>query len=96
MKNLEKISGSVPVRIECQYDAGARDFERIPEMLDDMKRRNIRVQDIAFTPILAKRGASAFCTGMGDVEIFLFLKQAAAQRGSNHWKIIIDAGWSTT
>lgn len=81
LKNIEKISGSVPVRIECQYDAGARDFMRIPEMLEDMNSRNIRVEDIAFTPILEKRGESGFCAGMGDVEMFLFLKQEAAQRG---------------
>ena len=81
MKNLEKISGSIPIRIECQYDAGASDVKRIPEMLDDMNHRNIRVQDMAFTPILEKRGESGFCTGMGDVEIFLFLKQAALQHG---------------
>jgi uncharacterized protein len=81
MKNLEKISGSIPIRIECQYDAGASDVKRIPEMLDDMNHRNIRVQDMAFTPILEKRGESGFCTGMGDVEIFLFLKQAAVQHG---------------
>ncbi len=81
LKNLEEISGSVPIRIECQYDAGARDFKRIPEMLEDMHCRNIRVEDIAFTPILEKRGESGFCAGMGDVEIFLFLKQEAAQRG---------------
>jgi len=81
MKNLEKIFGSIPIRIECQYDAGTRDFEGIPEMLDDMKRRNIRVEDIAFTPILKKRGQTEFCAGMGDVEKFLFLKQEASQRG---------------
>jgi uncharacterized protein len=81
MKNLEKISGSIPIHIECQYDAGARDFEQIPKMLDDMNRRNIRVEDIAFTPILEKRGNSEFCAGMGEVDNFLFLKQEAARRG---------------
>ena len=81
MKNLEKISGSIPIRIECQYDAGTRDFERIPEMLDDMNRRNIRGEDIVFTPILEKRGQTEFCAGMGEVENFLFLKQEASRRG---------------
>jgi uncharacterized protein len=81
MKNLEKISGSISMHIECQYDAGARDFKRIPEMLDDMNRRNIRVEDIAFTPILEKRGQSGFCAGMGEVENFLFLKKEAERRG---------------
>jgi radical SAM protein with 4Fe4S-binding SPASM domain len=81
MKNLEKISGSIPIHIECQYDAGTHDFEQIPKMLDDMSRRNIRVEDIAFTPILEKRGQNEFCAGMGEVEKFLFLKQEAAQRG---------------
>jgi uncharacterized protein len=81
MKNLEKISRSVPVRIQCQYDAGVSDYKRIPEMLEDLHRRTIQVEDIAFTPILEKRGESGFCAGMGDVEIFLFIKQAAAQWG---------------
>jgi len=81
MKNLEKISVSIPIYIEYQYDAGARDFEQIPEMLDDMNRRNIRVEDIAFTPILEKRGQSEFCAGMGEVDKFLFLKQEVSQRG---------------
>ncbi|RZB38159.1 MAG: uncharacterized protein SRB2_00505 [Desulfobacteraceae bacterium Eth-SRB2] len=81
MKNLEKISGSIPIRIECQYDAGTRDFEQLPEMLDDMNRRNIRVEDIAFTPILEKRGQSEFRAGMGEIDNFLFLKQEAARRG---------------
>jgi len=81
MKNLEKISGSIHIHIECQYDAGPRDFERIPKMLDDMNHRNIRVEDIAFTPILEKRGQSEFCADMGEVEKFLFLNEEAAQRG---------------
>ena len=81
MKNLEKISGSIPIHIECQYDAGTNDFERIPKMLDDVNRRNIRVEAIVFTPILEKRGQNEFCAGMGETEKFLFLKQEAEQRG---------------
>jgi uncharacterized protein len=81
MKNLEKISELITVNIECQYDAGTRDFERIPAMLDEINRRNIRVGNIAFTPILEKRGENGFCAGMGDVKIFLFLKGKAAQIG---------------
>jgi uncharacterized protein len=81
MKNLEKISGFIPIRIECQYDAGTRDFEQIPEMLDDMNRRDIRVEHIAFTPILEKRDNSEFCAGTGEIDNFLFLKQEAARRG---------------
>ena len=49
-------------------------------MLDDMNRRNIRVGNMAFTPILEKRGENSFFAGMGAVEIFLFLKKKAAQR----------------
>jgi uncharacterized protein len=81
MKNLEAISGTVPITIECQYDAGTDDFTRVPEMMDDMVRRNIRVEDIAFTPILAKRGESRFDAGMGNPDRMLFLQQAAAERG---------------
>ena len=39
------------------------------------------MEDIVFTPILEKRGENGFCAGMGDVEIFLFLKKEVAQRG---------------
>lgn len=81
MKNLKKISGSIPIRIECQYDAGTHDFEQIPEMLDDMNRRNIWVEHIDFTPILEKRGNSEFRAGMGEVDKFLFLKQETARLG---------------
>ena len=81
MKNLEKISGSIPIRIECQYDAGTRDFEQIPEMLDDMNSRNIRVDHVDFTPILEKRGRGDFCAGMGEVENFIFLRKEAVRRG---------------
>ncbi|MFH0725644.1 MAG: radical SAM protein [Pseudomonadota bacterium] len=81
MKNLEAISGTVPITIECQFDAGTDDFTRIPEMMDDLVRRNIRVDDIAFTPILAKRGESCFDSGMGDPDQMLFLQQAAVARG---------------
>ena len=81
MKNLEKISGLIPINFECQYDAGTREFERIPEMLDDIDRRKIQVGGIAFTPILETRGENGFCAGMGDVEIFLFLKEKTAQIG---------------
>lgn len=81
MNNLAEICGSVSIHIECQYDAGSRDFKQIPEMLDDMAGRGIQVDHIAFTPILQKRGGNEFPAGMGDAENFLFLMQEAAKRG---------------
>ena len=81
MENLEKISGLIPISIECQYDAGARDFKRIPEMLDDIKRRNIEVENIAFTPILEKRGGNRFLAEKKDLQKFLFLQKSALTRG---------------
>lgn len=72
MKNLEKISGSIPIRIECQYDAGASDFKRIPEMLDDMNHRNIRVQDMAFTPILKNGDRAIFAPAWETWRYFCF------------------------
>ena len=48
MNNLQKIGGLVPIRIECQYDAANNDYKQIPEMLDDLKARNLRVENIAY------------------------------------------------
>lgn len=81
MANLEQIAGAADLLIECQYDVGSDDYKRIPEMLDDLNRRQIPVAEIAFTPILARRGTDSFCAGMGEVEKYLFLKQQARQLG---------------
>lgn len=83
IENLEQISESVDLLIECQYDAGNNDYQQIPEMLDDLARRSIQVAEITFTPILAKRGSDSFCAGMGEVEKYLFLKDQARQHGFN-------------
>ncbi len=83
VENLEQISGSVDLLIECQYDAGSNDYQRIPEMLDDLDRRSIQVAEITFTPILAKRGTDSFCAGMGDAQKHLFLKRQAREHGIN-------------
>jgi uncharacterized protein len=81
MGNLESISGLIPIGIECQYDSGTLDFQSIPEMLDDLALRNIRIDSIAFTPILSRRGANPFDSDMGDPRIFLYLKHEALKRG---------------
>lgn len=81
MANLEKISGSVDLLIECQYDAGSDDYLKIPEMLVDFDRQKIPVASIAFTPILARRGTDSTCGGMGDVDKYLFLVEQARQFG---------------
>lgn len=75
------ISGLIPIGIECQYNSGALDFLSIPEMLEDLARRDIRIDSIAFTPILSRRGENPFDSGMGDPRIFLHLKQEASKRG---------------
>jgi uncharacterized protein len=79
--NLEIVSGLIPISIECQFDSGALDFLSIPEMLDNLVHRNIRIDSIAFTPILSRRGANPFDSGMGDPRIFLYLKHEALKRG---------------
>ena len=81
MGNLEAVSGMIPIHIECQYDSGALDFLSIPEMLDDFKGRGIEVEDIAFTPILTRRGKSEYNSGVGDPRIFLYLLGEAKKRG---------------
>ncbi|MDY6838761.1 MAG: radical SAM protein [Thermodesulfobacteriota bacterium] len=81
MENLQAISGMVPISVECQYDSGALDYLRVPEMLDDMAERNIGIDNIAFTPILPRRRRNLYNSGMGDPNIFLYLNREAGQRG---------------
>jgi len=81
LHNLESVSDLVQVSIECQYDSGSQDFIKLPRMLDDMAERHIQVESIAFTPILPQRGKISFNTGMGDPNIFLYLKHEAEKRG---------------
>jgi uncharacterized protein len=81
LQNLEAVSGMVPISIECQYDSGAFDFLSYPEMLDDFVERGIAIEDITFTPILPRRGKSAFQSGTGDPRILLYLSEEAEKRG---------------
>ncbi|MDY6988361.1 MAG: radical SAM protein [Thermodesulfobacteriota bacterium] len=81
MENLQTISGMIPISVECQYDSGTLDYLKIPEMLDDMAKRGISADNIAFTPILPRRRTSSYDAGMGDPRIFLYLKQEAGKRG---------------
>lgn len=81
MENLESISGLTPIGIECQYDSGTLDFQCIPEMLDDFIQRKIEIENIAFTPILPRRGKNRFNSRLGNPGIFLYLKHEASKRG---------------
>lgn len=81
MENLQAISGLIPILIECQYDAGSMDYQRIPEMLDDIVERKIQIENIVFTPILPRRGENHFDSGMGDPAKFLYLNNEAGKRG---------------
>jgi uncharacterized protein len=81
MGNLQSVSGMVPITIECQYDSGALDYQRIPEMLDEFKECNIVIEDINFTPILPTRRDSSYNSGTGDSQIGLWLIKKARKRG---------------
>lgn len=81
IKNLQSISEMISIGIECQYDSGSEDYRRIPEMLDDFVAHDIVVKDIAYTPILPRRGENPFNNGTGDPEKFLYLKHEAEKRG---------------
>ncbi len=81
LANLAAISGMVPVTIECQYDSGAADYQRMPEMLTDFKNRGIEIEAVHFTPILPRQGENAFHCGVGDPGISLELMAMARQHG---------------
>lgn len=81
MRNLETISGLVPILIECQYDSSSTDYLRIPEMINDFDKRGIPVKEIAFNPILPSRRSNQFQSGMGDPAKLSFLNELARKRG---------------
>jgi uncharacterized protein len=81
IKNLQAVSGLIPITIECQYDSGGLDYQCIPEMLDEFRQCDIFIEDINFTPILPRRGGGRYDSGMGDPKKALWLTKQAGKRG---------------
>jgi len=81
VRNLEAVSGLVPIVILTQYDSSCLDFMHIPEMMDQLKARGIEIENYSFAPISPKRGRSEFQCGMGDPEVSIFLMKEARRRG---------------
>lgn len=81
LRNLEAVSGIVPIHIECQYDSASEEHRRLPEMMDDFERRGIGIHTVAFTPIVARRNETRFTNGFGDVDVYLGLLIEAEARG---------------
>ncbi len=79
--NLLRVSGLTPITLECQYDEGAKDSGRVPEVLDDLKQRGIPIKNVCFTPILPRRNGTNYSTRTGDPEILLQLMREAEARG---------------
>jgi len=85
MRNLESISGMIPIGLECQYDSSSSDYLTIPDMMEDIRRRGIQIENIVFTPILPRRGETPYKAGMGDPEIYLYLVKEAQRQGYPHF-----------
>ena len=81
INNLKNIDQRVKVGIECQYDAGSEDYRQIPLMLDEMAAEDIRVDEIAFTPIQPARNNNRFTCGNGDNTIHAWLAAEAIRHG---------------
>jgi len=81
LKNLKSISGMIPVLIACQYDSGTEDYKKMAEMFNDFKTRGIKIKEVSFSPILAKRGKDEFDSGLGDAKIALSLMHLAQKHG---------------
>ncbi len=81
LTNIGRISGILPLGIECQYDGGAMDYQALPEMMDEFKRRGLGIDDVNFTPIMARRNETRFTSGMGDASVYLWLVREAQKRG---------------
>jgi uncharacterized protein len=80
-ENLQRISGLTPISLECQYDAGSKDYKRIPEMLDDLLRDGIEIENVSYTAILPTRNRTTFNAGAGTPAILLDLMHEAHARG---------------
>jgi radical SAM protein with 4Fe4S-binding SPASM domain len=70
-----------PISIECQYDSGTTDYKYMPEMLDDIKKHEIAIDNLFFTPILKKRGDCQFNCGIGDPQIAMDLMKQVRTYG---------------
>jgi uncharacterized protein len=82
MGNMEAISAlGVSFIVLVQYDSSSDDYLLIPDMLDDIKRRSLPVQNVHITPIIARRDETTFKGMMGDPEIYLSLMKEAEKRG---------------
>jgi len=92
LKNLKAISGLTRIFLETQYDAGSDDYLHVPEMLDDMPRRGIAVENVRFTPISPKRGQTEFHCGVGDPQRLLFLMNEAEKRGFSQFDALLYDG----
>ena len=79
--NLSAVSDLAPITVECQYDPATSEYLLIPGMLDELKERGIRIDNIAFSPIMPTRGPRNSSDGVGDPRIFLYLAGEAAKRG---------------
>ena len=81
LENLKRISGLVPIGVECQYDAASQDYRRIFEMVDQLIEQCVQLENIAFTPILPRRTNNRLDAGFSNPEIQLELYRQAALRG---------------
>ncbi len=80
VNNLKKISGKIPIGIECQYNGLDDSYLRVPEMLDDFIDNNILVDDVQFTPILAQPHSNEFQGGLDEPEKQIWLQNEAVKR----------------
>lgn len=81
LRNLASISGLVSIDVECQYDAGSRDYLTILRMLDDFVRRGVDVRSVRFCPIQRARTENPFQADVGDPADYLTLAREAESRG---------------
>lgn len=81
VQNLLKVSGLAPITLECQYDEGGEDYRRIPEMLEQLKKHGIIIENINFTPILPRRNGTNDGPVTDGPEILLHLMREAQANG---------------
>ncbi len=80
VNNLKEVSGKISIGIECQYDGLDDSYLRASEMLDDFIDKDILIDDVQFTPILAQRHSDEFRGGLDNPEKQVWLQHEAVKR----------------
>ncbi len=90
--NLQLLPDSVDLIIECQYPPDTDHYLQIPDLIDDLANKNIRVKNYVFSSILPGRGDNPCRVSLEDPKKAIYLKHEAARREFPMYDIPVEFG----